>query len=125
MCRGNEKKLKIRKEFLFLSTDYGQKIFLTAHFIPHGDRLHQTIAAASIIAKVARDQMMTALSEQYPQYGFERHVGYGTRAHYEALLKYGPCPIHRRSFAPIKKILAAREAEANSYEHHNNESVIK
>ena len=63
-----------------------------------GDGKCASIAAASVLAKVTRDRKMTELAEQYPQYGFERHKGYGTKAHYEALRKYGPCPIHRMSF---------------------------
>ena len=69
--------------------------------------------------------MMTALSEQYPQYGFERHVGYGTRAHTKPSSNTAPAPFTVAPSPRSKKILAAREAEANSYEHHNNESVIK
>lgn len=63
-----------------------------------GDALSYSIAAASILAKVYRDRLMRAYDEQYPQYGFARHKGYGTRDHIEALRKYGPCPIHRRTF---------------------------
>jgi len=71
--------------------------------IPHetvvkGDAKSASIAAASILAKVARDRYITQISEQYPQYGFEKHKGYGTAAHNEAILKYGPCEIHRRTF---------------------------
>ena len=56
------------------------------------------IAAASILAKVSRDHLMLELAKEFPQYGFEKHKGYGTKAHYEALRKYGPCPVHRMSF---------------------------
>ncbi|MGH8005589.1 MAG: ribonuclease HII [Candidatus Binatia bacterium] len=63
-----------------------------------GDRDVYSIAAASIIAKVYRDRLMIALDERYPEYGFARHMGYGTVAHRTALLRFGPCPIHRRSF---------------------------
>lgn len=66
-----------------------------------GDSLSLSIAAASIIAKVARDRLMVACAEMYPEYGFERHKGYGTALHTAALKKHGPCPIHRRSFAPV------------------------
>ena len=66
--------------------------------VVHGDARCAAIAAASILAKVSRDHLMCQLAEQYPQYGFERHKGYGTKAHYEALHKYGPCPAHRPSF---------------------------
>jgi len=63
-----------------------------------GDRLSASIAAASIMAKVTRDRLMRELAEIYPQYGFEKHKGYGTALHYERLREYGPCPAHRRSF---------------------------
>ena len=63
-----------------------------------GDAKSYSIAAASIIAKVTRDRQMRILDEKYPQYGFARNKGYGTREHIEALKKYGPCPEHRRSF---------------------------
>ena len=63
-----------------------------------GDATSYAIAAASIVAKVTRDREMRAMDEKYPQYGFARNKGYGTAEHIEALKKYGPCPIHRRSF---------------------------
>jgi len=66
-----------------------------------GDSLSLSIAAASIVAKVERDRIMCDYALQYPEYGFERHKGYGTKMHCEALQKHGPCPIHRRSFAPV------------------------
>ena len=70
--------------------------------IVKGDGRCADIAAASILAKVTRDRYMTELAQQYPEYGFERHKGYGTKAHYAALRTYGPCPIHRPSF--LKKL---------------------
>lgn len=63
-----------------------------------GDGRSVSIAAASIMAKVTRDRLMTEFGEMYPEYGFEGHKGYGSAAHIEALKKYGPCPIHRRTF---------------------------
>jgi len=68
-----------------------------------GDRLSFSIAAASIVAKTFRDQMMADLGQKYPLYGFEKHKGYGTTAHREAIRRFGPCPQHRRSFAFTKK----------------------
>jgi len=67
-----------------------------------GDRQSLACAAASIVAKVERDARMTALAAEYPGYGFEKHKGYGTREHLQALARLGPCAIHRRSFAPLK-----------------------
>jgi ribonuclease HII len=63
-----------------------------------GDSLSASIAAASVLAKVTRDDLMLEMAETYPEYGFEIHKGYGTKAHYEALRKYGASPIHRQSF---------------------------
>lgn len=71
-----------------------------------GDRRDRTIMAASILAKVSRDRLMVALDEQWPQYGFAAHKGYGTPAHLAALQRYGACPQHRRSFAPVRNVLS-------------------
>lgn len=68
------------------------------HSLIHGDALSYSIAAASILAKVSRDRFMVEQDALYPQYGFSRNKGYGTAEHIAALKKYGPCPIHRRSF---------------------------
>lgn len=74
--------------------------------VPHrgvvrGDALSLSIAAASIIAKVERDRIMRKYAVEFPQYGFEKHKGYGTKEHLEGLKQYGPCAIHRKSFAPV------------------------
>lgn len=71
--------------------------------IVKGDSKSLSIAAASIMAKVARDRMMEDYDKKYPSYGFLRHKGYGTKFHLDAIRKYGPCPIHRKTFSPIKK----------------------
>ncbi len=76
-----------------------------AEAIVKGDSLSVSIAAASVLAKVTRDRMMLEIARAYPEYGFERHMGYGTAAHLEALRTHGPCPWHRRSFAPVKALL--------------------
>lgn len=75
-----------------------------------GDGISLSIAAASVLAKVTRDRMMEQYAREYPQYGFERHAGYGTKQHQQALAAHGPCPIHRVSYAPIRAILEAHEA---------------
>ena len=77
-----------------------------ARMIVKGDALSETIAAASILAKVSRDRLMMELAQQYPQYAFDRHKGYGTALHYQCLDQYGPSPVHRRSF--LKKWMAER-----------------
>lgn len=71
---------------------------LPAYAIVKGDSLCPSIAAASILAKVSRDRFCAEMDRMYPEYGFLKHKGYGTKAHYEALDKYGPCPEHRMSF---------------------------
>lgn len=73
--------------------------------IASGDALALSIAAASIVAKVTRDRLMVKWGARYPEYGFARHKGYGTRRHREALVRLGPCPIHRLSYAPMKLML--------------------
>lgn len=77
--------------------------------LPHegivkGDGKVISIAVASIIAKVCRDRLMRQFAEQFPQYGFEKNMGYGTKMHLEALQKHGPCSIHRRSFQPVSQL---------------------
>lgn len=67
-----------------------------------GDARSVSIAAASIIAKVTRDRLMAQVGAAFPDYGFESHMGYSTRRHFDALAEHGPCPHHRRSFAPIR-----------------------
>jgi ribonuclease HII len=74
-------------------------------FLIKGDSLSSSIAAASIIAKVTRDNMMCELAQLYPVYGFDKHAGYGTPAHLESLKKYGHCAEHRTSFEPIKSAI--------------------
>ena len=69
-----------------------------------GDGKSQSIAAASVLAKTARDKMMLDYAQEFPEYGFEKHVGYPTAAHIAALEKYGPSPIHRQSFGPVKRL---------------------
>lgn len=71
--------------------------------IVDGDKLEKVIGAASIVAKVYRDSLMSALAPSYPEYGFEKHVGYGTEFHRKAIALYGPCPLHRRSFRGVKE----------------------
>lgn len=73
--------------------------------IKQGDLLHYSIAAGSVLAKVTRDRIMVGFSERYPDYGFDEHMGYGTKKHLEALEKYGVTDIHRRSFRPVSKLL--------------------
>jgi ribonuclease HII len=77
--------------------------------IVKGDGKVISIAVASIIAKVCRDRLMRRFAEEFPQYGFEKHMGYGTKQHLEALQKHGPCRIHRRSFQPVSQLTLSFE----------------
>ena len=76
----------------------------SAEAVIGGDAIHPCISAASILAKEYRDRLMIAAAEQYPQYGWDRNKGYGTAEHLAALRKYGPTPLHRRSFAPVAQM---------------------
>lgn len=91
-------KLSLRPDYALIDgnreTDFG----LPAKTVVRGDSLSANIAAASILAKVTRDDWMIRLSEEYPAYGFEIHKGYGTTAHYDALRRLGPCDAHRKTF---------------------------
>lgn len=91
---------------LLEDTPYASKVTL----LKKADSLVKEVSAASIIAKVARDEYMANLEQDYPGYGFARHVGYGTAAHQQALMALGPCPEHRRSFRPIKELLSKEKA---------------
>ena len=75
---------------------------ITTHKIIKGDTLSFSIAAASVLAKVTRDRLMKEYDQKWPLYGFGKHKGYGTKQHREAIQKFGPCSIHRKSFSPIK-----------------------
>jgi ribonuclease HII len=83
---------------------------VVAEAIVSGDALVPSISAASILAKVTRDRMLEELHAQHPGYGFDRHKGYGTAQHLAALRELGPLPVHRRSFAPVAKLLPERDA---------------
>ena len=85
--------------------------------IIHGDALSLTIAAASILAKTTRDALMGELDLAYPGYGFSRHKGYPTAEHFDALRRLGACPMHRRSFAPVRQALGLEPAQAELFAH--------
>ena len=86
-----------------MKVDFGEKI--PSRAIVHGDALSASIAAASIVAKVTRDRLADEWAKIFPQYGFDRNRGYGTKAHLDAIKNFGPTPIHRRSFEPVKSLL--------------------
>ena len=95
-------KLDPQPDLVLVDGNRNTGIHVPSRCIVTGDSQCADIAAASILAKVTRDRYMLTMAEQYPEYGFEKHKGYGTALHYEALRAYGPCPIHRLSF--LKKM---------------------
>lgn len=95
--------MTIRPEYLLIDGYEIPGAVIRQEAIVNGDAHCFTIAAASIIAKVTRDRLMTEYHSQYPQYGFDKHKGYGTLFHREMILKHGPCPLHRKTF--LRKIL--------------------
>lgn len=90
--------LSPQPEIALIDGNRNTGISFPSRCIVKGDSRCADIAAASILAKVSRDHYMLEMAEKYPEYGFERHKGYGTKAHYDAIREYGPCPIHRPSF---------------------------
>ena len=90
--------LKIQPDYVLVDGNRDPQLTLPTQTVIGGDGKSASIAAASILAKVRRDDYMLELDRQYPEYGFAIHKGYGTRRHYEALCAYGPSPVHRQSF---------------------------
>lgn len=90
--------LSVRPGLALIDGNREKDFGLPVKTVVKGDSLSMNIAAASVLAKVTRDDLMLEMAKVYPQYGFEIHKGYGTRAHYDALRAYGPCPIHRTTF---------------------------
>ena len=100
--------LKIQPELALIDGNRQKDFGIKVETVVKGDSRSANIAAASVLAKVTRDNYMEEMAKQYPGYGFEIHKGYGTKAHYEALRNLGPSPIHRMTF--LKKFYAADEA---------------
>lgn len=99
-------KLRVQPQYLLLDGEELPDRVYPQEAIVGGDDKSFTIAAASIVAKVYRDRLMQEYHVQYPRYGFDKHKGYGTKHHQQMLLKFGPCPIHRRSF--LRKLFGER-----------------
>jgi len=97
--------LHIKPNKVFVDGNQLPNIDIPAEAIVKGDDLIPEISAASILAKVERDKAIKELHQMYPQYGFDKHKGYLTKEHMEALERFGPCPIHRKTYAPVRKIL--------------------
>lgn len=98
--------LSIRPDIALIDGNRAKDFGLPVQTVVKGDSLSANIAAASILAKVTRDDVMLEMAESYPQYGFTVHKGYGTKTHYEALAQHGPCPIHRMTF--LKKLYGTK-----------------
>ncbi|WP_201029212.1 ribonuclease HII [Idiomarina sp. 28-8] len=98
--------LPVKPDMVLVDGNRVPELNVPAKAIVGGDASEQCIAAASILAKVERDRQMLKWHELYPQYEFDKHKAYGTPKHLELLEKYGPCPIHRKGFNPVKRVLA-------------------
>jgi len=98
--------LSVKPELALIDGNRAKDFGIPVQTVVHGDSLSASIAAASILAKVTRDDLMLQMAEQYPQYAFDVHKGYGTKAHYAALEQHGPCPIHRMTF--LKKLYGTK-----------------
>ena len=99
--------LPFSPDFLLIDGTQGVRFSIPQKPIPKGDQLSNSIAAASIVAKVTRDRMMLEWHRQYPQYNFAKHKGYGTREHRRAIEKFGVCELHRKTFRGVKEYLEA------------------
>lgn len=95
--------LDVKADYAMIDGNRLPDLNIDSEFIIKGDAKSMSIAAASILAKVSRDRLLREYAKEYPEYQFDKHKGYGTKAHIEALKKYGPCPYHRMSF--LGKIL--------------------
>lgn len=98
-------KLPVEPDFVQVDGNKLPKWKWLSEAVVKGDDKVEWISAASIIAKTSRDAYMCKMAELYPQYGFEHHVGYGTAEHIKALKAYGPTPIHRKTFAPVREVI--------------------
>lgn len=97
------RKLKIKPEHVLIDAMPLNELEIPHTSVIHGDALSASIACASVIAKVTRDEFMDKMDFKYPNYGFKHHKGYCTKEHIAALEKYGPCEIHRKTFSPVSK----------------------
>jgi ribonuclease HII len=97
--------LPLRPHRILIDGNRAPRLAGEVQTVIHGDRLEPCISAASILAKVTRDRRMRELHGQFPQYGFDQHKGYPTPGHLEQLERFGPCAIHRRTFAPVRRVL--------------------
>ncbi len=97
------KRIEPAPDYLLIDGNQRLLTWIPQRAVVRGDSLSISMAAASIVAKVTRDRLMTELAREYPGYGFARHKGYGTRSHLEAISRLGPCPAHRRTFRGVRE----------------------
>lgn len=103
-----------KPDYLLIDGNHLPPTRIAAQTVIKGDSHSQSIGAASIIAKYTRDSLMIELHAEYPMYGFDQHKGYGTKMHVEAIKLHGPCPVHRRSFEPVKSLTQVEFSGINS-----------
>ena len=111
--------LEVKPEYALIDFMPIKDIDILTKSITHGDALSASIAAASILAKVTRDEYMAKMDVKYPNYGFKHNMGYATKMHMESLEKHGPCAIHRKTFYPVSKYFS--ETEQLSFELFDDE----
>ncbi len=109
MTRAVEK-LMPQPDHVLIDGNRTPALVVPAEAVIQGDALHACISAASIVAKVTRDQLIVAMDRHFPEYGFAQHKGYGTAAHLAALQAHGPCRLHRQSFAPVRRAKQQHQA---------------
>jgi ribonuclease HII len=103
--------LSVPPDFLLIDGNQPVEVSIAQKSLVKGDSRSASIAAASIVAKVTRDRLMNEYHRQYPQYHFDRHKGYPTRDHREAIMRHGPCPLHRTTFRGVREYLVTKETE--------------
>lgn len=112
--------LKVKPEHVLIDAMPLKELSIPHTSIIHGDAISASIGAASIVAKVTRDEFMDKMDVKYPGYGFKKHKGYCTKEHLQALDKLGPCEIHRKSFSPVKKFFTKQLSLDLFNEEENN-----
>ncbi len=108
--------LSMQPDYLLIDGNQIPHFDFPTESLVHGDGLSVSIAAASILAKVTRDRIMAELDEKYPKYGFKQHKGYATEQHVEAIYAHGPCPIHRKSFDPVRSMLSPKPVQIDLFQ---------
>ncbi len=116
MCRAIEA-LAVRPTYALVDGNYRFKLPCEVKTVVGGDGKSKSIAAASILAKVARDRLMQEMDVLYPGYGFASHKGYNAPVHVEALVNLGPCDIHRRSWRPVKLVMMGKDPRLEDLQH--------